>query len=523
MKEITITEIQSGGSLPHIIIQAGGRGLRLETFTTNKPKALIPVRGLPIIFHLFRQFRGADFTIIGDYKYEVLERYLSTFAKGVNYRMVRSRGKGNAAGIREAARQIADDKSVLLVWCDLVLADHFAVKEGIEGCQVGVVDFACSWRLRDGCLEKQPSAGGDGVAGLFFFPRAQSLLEAPEEGSFTRWLQGRTDIPLEPLPLKDCLDVGTAKAYKQIETTANRCRPYNCIELTADRVIKTALTPEAEKLIEREIRWYDWMEQHGFSAIPRMYAKHPLTLERIHGTNIFLSQLNEQQKADTLNRLIEAVTQMHSLASAPASMEDIRTEYFGKTIARLRGIESALPFAEHESIRINGRDCVNLLRHPERLENAVERTLTGIKAYCPIHGDCQLTNTLRDTDGNIFFIDARGYFGSSQVLGDPRYDWAKIYYAIIGNFDQFNVKNFTLEIGEHDVRFEIASGGWEFLSESFLRSIPPQEADLAQIQLIHAVIWLSMASHAWEDYDSMCVAFFHGLLLFHEWEEEYGK
>ena len=75
MTEITTVESQSGGSLPHIIIQAGGRGLRLETFTTNKPKALVPVRGLPIIFHLFRQFRGADFTIIGDYKYEVLERY----------------------------------------------------------------------------------------------------------------------------------------------------------------------------------------------------------------------------------------------------------------------------------------------------------------------------------------------------------------------------------------------------------------------------------------------------------------
>ena len=502
-----------------VVIQAGGLGKRMGRLTMHKPKALIPVKGLPLIFHLFRQFAEAEFVVIGDYKYEVLERYLRTFAKDVNYKLVRAHGEGNVAGLHDALQLVPDDEGVLLVWCDLLLAEDFVPDTTVEGCQVGVVDFPCSWCLHEGQLEKATAAPGEGVAGLFLIDRASRLRNLPTEGSFTRWLQARTDIALTPLALPGCIDVGSEAAYKRIESTANRCRPYNRLEFTDGRVIKTALTEEAQKLLEREIRWYEWMERHGFSAIPQMYAKHPLTLERIHGTNIFLSQLNEQQKADTLNRLIEAVTQMHSLASAPASMEDIRTEYFGKTIARLRSIESALPFAEQESIRINGRDCMNVLRTPERLESAVERTLVGIKAYCPIHGDCQLTNTLRDTDGNIFFIDARGYFGSSQVLGDPRYDWAKIYYAISGNFDQFNVKNFSYEITEGDVQFAITSGGWEPLLKIFLDRIPPQEADLTQIQLIHAIIWLSMASHAWEDYDSMCVAFFHGTLLFHEWEE----
>ena len=154
------------------------------------------------------------------------------------------------------------------------------------------------------------------------------------------------------------------------------------------------------------------------------------------------------------------------------------------------------------------------------LRRAVLSTLMNTY-YGPIHGDCQLTNTMIDDLGKIYFIDARGYFGKSQVLGDVRYDWAKMYYAIYGNFDQFNIKNFTLDISEEDVSFSINSGGWEHLTDYFLNLIPKKEASVKEIKLIHAIIWLSLASHAWEDYDSMCIAFYNGTLLFNDWLREY--
>lgn len=62
-------------NLRHIIIQAGGKGTRLEGLTRNKPKCLVPYNNLPIIFHLFAKFKGANFTIIADYKIEVLQKY----------------------------------------------------------------------------------------------------------------------------------------------------------------------------------------------------------------------------------------------------------------------------------------------------------------------------------------------------------------------------------------------------------------------------------------------------------------
>ena len=36
-------------------------------------------------------------------------------------------------------------------------------------------------------------------------------------------------------------------------------------------------------------------------------------------------------------------------------------------------------------------------------------------------------------------------------------------------------------------------------------------SDKQEIKLLHAVIWLSLTTYAWQDYDSVCGAFYNGL------------
>ena len=79
--------------LEYIIVQAGGRGSRLETLTTNKPKALVPVDNLPMIFHLFNRYPEAKFKIIADYQKEAFKRYLKVYAK-VDYELIETNKKG---------------------------------------------------------------------------------------------------------------------------------------------------------------------------------------------------------------------------------------------------------------------------------------------------------------------------------------------------------------------------------------------------------------------------------------------
>ncbi|MDR2770294.1 MAG: hypothetical protein LBB08_02485 [Rickettsiales bacterium] len=474
---------------------------------------------MPIIFHLFKKYPKDEFVIIGDYKFDVLDKYLATFAKDVNYILIRATKKGNAAGINDAVSYIPDNEPFMVIWSDIILSDAFCISEIKNGCQVGVADFPCSWSLIDGKLE-QAERQGAGVAGLYVFNNKSWFDDFPCEGSFTKWLQAK-GMPLAPLSMTGSIDIGTPEAYDKINSTANRCRPYNKIEFIDGKVIKTGLTFEAVKLIWREAAWYKKMSEYGFGAIPQIYGTDPLTLEYIDGTNMFLAEFSAEQKQQALDRIVSALSQMHSYETAPADAWDIYAEYFTKTIRRLQTIQGALTFGSDRVIKINGKECANVLSDPHLLRNAVLGTLMNIKSYRPIHGDCQLTNTMIGKNGKIYFIDARGYFGKSQVWGDARYDWAKLYYSLSGNFDQFNIKNFKLEINS-GADFAIHSGGWEHLTGHFFKSIPAAEANIKEIKLIHAIIWLSLASHAWEDFDSMCVAFYNGTLLFNEWLAEHG-
>ena len=110
--------------MDYIIVQAGGKGTRLQYLTKNKPKALVPVENLPMLFHLFRKYPDKRFVIIADYKKEVLREYLSAFSE-VKYQIVDAIGTGTCAGIRHAKGLIPEKSPFMLIWSDLILPEEF--------------------------------------------------------------------------------------------------------------------------------------------------------------------------------------------------------------------------------------------------------------------------------------------------------------------------------------------------------------------------------------------------------------
>ncbi|MCR2046772.1 sugar phosphate nucleotidyltransferase [Acetatifactor muris] len=88
-KEGKITDIYSGEdqkskektplNIP-VVINAGGRGTRLDPFTRVLPKPLIPVGDLPIIEHIMKEYQlyGCnEFHIIVNYKRELMKAYFA--------------------------------------------------------------------------------------------------------------------------------------------------------------------------------------------------------------------------------------------------------------------------------------------------------------------------------------------------------------------------------------------------------------------------------------------------------------
>jgi len=82
LKDIYVGEELQEKSCPRlnvpVVINAGGRGTRLDPFTRVLPKPLIPVGDLPIIEHIMQRFIRygcEDFSVIVNYKKELIKTY----------------------------------------------------------------------------------------------------------------------------------------------------------------------------------------------------------------------------------------------------------------------------------------------------------------------------------------------------------------------------------------------------------------------------------------------------------------
>ena len=207
--------------------------------------------------------------------------------------------------------------------------------------------------------------------------------------------------------------------------------------------------------------------------------------------------------------LVSSLKKLHVSGAVSADSFSVKEAYFNKTMDRLAVIEDLVPFAREKVIKINEKPCRNVFFHKRELEKQLEQLTC--KTFVFIHGDCTFSNMMLRENGEPVLIDPRGYFGYSELYGDVRYDWAKLYYSIVGNYDRFNLKRFHLTIGdtpEAGVSLSVESNGWEDMEKDFFELT---QANEQEIKLLHAVIWLSLTTYAWQDYDSICGAFYNGL------------
>jgi GTP:adenosylcobinamide-phosphate guanylyltransferase len=502
----------SAGDAPHttvdyIVVQAGGKGTRLEHLTTNKPKALVPVENLPMIFHLFRRFPDKRFIVIADYHRDVLREYLAAFAD-VTYQVVDASGTGTCAGVNQALALVPDDEPLMLVWSDLILPDGFELPTADRNW-IGISEtFECRWSYADGRFAEERSRE-HGVAGLFVFEDKSALDGIPADGELVRWLQAQGH-GYDPLGLAGTREFGLLSEYQTLAT--EKTRPFNRATVVGDTFIKEPLDAQGRSLARRETGWYRHAQQLGVRNIPRVHGFEPLTMERVDGGSIYeYGDLPLDEKHRILTDLTGALRDLHALESAPADSFSVREAYYGKTVQRLAAVRDLIPFADRPTIVVNGRQCRNPYLHRRDLERALDAL--RVEQFAFIHGDPTFSNLMLRGGTEPLFIDPRGYFGHTELYGDPNYDWAKLYYSVVGNYDQFNLKNFRLAVHADTVDLTVASNGWESL-EADLFAL--SGADPRTIRLLHAVIWLSLTTYAWQDYDSICGAFYNGIYYLEE-------
>lgn len=400
----------------------------------------------------------------------------------------------------------------MVVWCDLILSEGFKIPS-TKGNYIGISkDFECRWSYIDNKFIKKPSKE-NGVAGLFIFDNKKVLEKIPTEGAFVGWLKNQ-NINFNRLDLYGSKEIGTLLSYSD-SNDMPRCRPFNTIEFKNDIVLKRGINEQGRKIAVDEVAWYKHVKALGFENIPEIYEYEPLKMKRVQGKNIYeYDCLTKSQKCEILKKLIQALKELHHIESAqPVNIQDVEDVFFNKTFDRLSQVENLIPFADKEFIKINGNYYKNVFFDKKALKEAIKKVYPD--EFRLIHGDCTFSNLMFDTyEMKAILIDPRGYFGKTKLYGDVDYDWAKLYYSLRGEYDQFNRKKFTLDILENEVEIAIKPNNWADMEDFFFECLP--NVSKYKIKLLHAIIWLSLTTYAWEDYDSICGAFYNGILQLNE-------
>jgi len=481
------------------IVQCGGFGTRMGRLTSVKPKALIPIDGKPLIFHLMDNNPNSKFIIITDYCSEILFKYIKKYRPNQDIKFVTSTVKSTCAGIPESLKYV--DGSFFIIWSDLYVKSE--IKDPItETISVGVTtsenSFPCRWSVKNGKLEKTPSEV-NGVSGLFYVKDKMMLNDMDETKSFTSFLSNKFS-KVATFSIENIDDVGDIDRFYLLHKNN---RFFNKLTFTEKTVIKEAIVENYKPLISDEINWYTHLSSMGFSRIPNLIEKNPFTIERLNGKNPFNCTPTLEFMTDVVNTL----KSIHAMETRDVDIDEIKLVYLNKTLERVYEVSDLIPFFEKEQITINGKKCINPFhpKHIEEFKHTIEK-IYHVDNFTLIHGDCTFSNMISVND-KCYLIDPRGYFGKKKLYGDPRYDWAKLYYSFIGNYDNINSKNYSIAITD-EVRFDIDTNGWEKFEEEFFKLIPYNRYE---IKLIHVLIWFSLCGYVKEDYSSVLLSYYNAV------------
>ena len=191
-------------------------------------------------------------------------------------------------------------------------------------------------------------------------------------------------------------------------------------------------------------------------------------------------------------------------------MIHIKEVYVKKTMNRLKSVSKIIPnFSSTESFTINGLKCKNYLHKKNiKIFKSINNHLYNEK-FNSIHGDPTLSNILIKKTLKPIFFDPRGYFANnSNILGDRFYDFSKVYYSLVGNYDLFNRRKFKLYVDNYSIEImmdNIYPGDAEKIFKSHFKK------EIKKIEIIHSLIWLSLSGYVKDDIDSILASFYNGI------------
>jgi hypothetical protein len=517
----------------YVIIQAGGRGTRMEMLTKHKPKALLPFGDKTLIQNIADEYPpGTEFIVISDYLHEVLSAYLFSVLNEYNWTVIpvantTPAATGTCAGVKEALQYIPANHPFTIRWCD-VLTDLPTRTSSCKGIEVFLTDKPCRKLWVNGRIENAPEfkQSCNGICGIFVISDKSLLDGIPESGEFTDFLQTKTEY-IVTTQLSEIVELGTIEQYSAATHQCIFASKNNNIAIIGDYVVKRATKPEFNERLRDETEWYR-VVSHKVKGVVDLWHDETqnecnchYSMHKVDGTTLMNMNCSLASRLQVLRNIINTLKQIHALPCLETheSYQDAcREMYIDKTVDRVLSVKDVLSgLIRHKLLIVNNKICTNPFYSIVSLE--AYKDALGKIADNPrpavIHGDPTLSNALVQQDLVVKLIDPRGKFGKISVNGDERYDWAKLYYSVIGNYDYVVSQQFLIDIDTRLglVAYNIASHTLEFGEEEILRASGISKYEMLMLQ---SSIWFSLCGYITQNVDAIYLAFIKGCESYHD-------
>ena len=537
----------------HLVIVAGGLGSRLAPLTNHIPKFLVNIgkeTGFVEQINYWKQYNPATITVIVHSAYaELVQAYYDLYFKNDSALMIHdpiyhgdgeceenfSRtpfhvktvdvANGSAHAIMTTCQHL-EKQPVMFTWCDVLPAAPFNVEDLNYGRPLAFLNYDHPNRYDlvqtgVGHGQRTPALrpdGRGGIFGMYYLPtytakkfnEGQDFVEILSQYSIDGYVLGY-EIP-------KIIDFGDKPKLERTRSTADAARSFNVVQMHGDLVLKAAINPQGESLIEREIKWYDELIRVGsYVNRPQVWTSNQdasFVMTRVKGKPIYQvwPTLDDEARALVLSRLFEQLDQLHKNKKRVGNstvQRDIQLEARDKLIKRYQEIERVIkafgPITVVNGCPLETRDPIKLI---ERLHHELALCYSSVEEHSLIHGDLQMSNSMIDPDTlEVTLIDPRGYFGLSDTYGLADYDFAKLRYSLSG-YDLFNYSHeFHINLPEPDhICFTIPKPNVGGIGEVAKRFGWVHELWLA-------VCWIGLAQYIKNDPVKSVAAHYHGLQL----------
>jgi len=219
---------------------------------------------------------------------------------------------------------------------------------------------------------------------------------------------------------------------------------------------KKAINNFAISKLKNEINFYNFIKINNINFnIPIIYNYDDdfLIINFINNTN----NNNKNFNINIINKIFYYLNNLHNYSFKSIDKKLYLKLLFEETIFkikdRIKEIEHIIN--NYKNIKINNFSILTFDEIILKLENKLKFFTNNLNQYNLniIHGDPQFNNIIINNDNEIFFIDPKGNFGTSNIYGIKEYDIAKIYLSLSGYnyfddmiFNSFNIINNNIDI-----------------------------------------------------------------------------